>query len=186
MGPVPSDGPVAHFQNLADIVDFESGEEPELDDAGLPRRQFRKLGQCSLEVKDIDALRAERRRNFTVRHMQCARTALQARLATGVIHENLAHCGGRDREEVFPISPVHLRIPDELQKGFVDKRCRLESVLLRLTPKELSRRGPEMLIHKRKEFIDCSGVTTLNTVEEQRDIFLTLRPRGVGCRIRNL
>ena len=84
-------------------------------------------------------------------------------LATSLIDKNSAHRFGRGGEEVTAaVPPLLVFVADQPQIGFMHKRGRLEG-LTGLFGGELRRRQlPELVVHKRQEFVGGLPVTLLN------------------------
>ncbi len=70
----------------------------------------------------------------------------EALLATGVLHQDAAHCLGRRSEEVAPAVPMPGSGAKESQVGLVHQRGRLERLTWSLIGHPLSRETTQLLI----------------------------------------
>src|SRR5918993_2740058 len=130
--PLALDGGGADAQDFRRLLDREAAEEAQLDDARLLRVERVEAFERLVERDQVRGALARHVDVLVEREFLEFAAALFGLLLARVIDEDAAHHLRRDAEEVRPVLPLHLRLIDEPQVGFVDERGRLQGVALSL------------------------------------------------------
>ena len=123
--PVPPHRAHRHIEHVRRLLEAQPAEEPQLDDAALPRVQRLERLQRIVERDEIDA-GGRRGRSAASDSETCSwpPPALRAIARPGDVDEDAAHDLRRDAEEVRPVLPAHVLPVDQPQVGLVDERRR--------------------------------------------------------------
>src|ERR1051325_406945 len=110
---------------------------------------------------------------------QAAAVAL-ARFVARPFHQNAPHGFGGGGKKVTAVLPLLLFLTEQAQVGFVDQGGWLEGLpglfLGHLHRGELA----EFLINQRQQFIDRRGLTTLDPLQNERQLTHVQKPRYVA------
>src|SRR5215208_5462717 len=118
--PVARDRGVPDAQDFGGLFDREAAEVAKLDDACLARVEACEFLECLVERNDLRLLPRGRLRRLIERDLARGATALLAAAPPRVVNQDAAHCLRGDAEEVCPVLPLDVFVPDEPQVGLVD------------------------------------------------------------------
>lgn len=153
-----------------DLLPCQVPEEPQLDDAGGIGPDLRELDERPVEVEDLSGREGnlEFLGGLAERNPGHTAAALLASVLAAVVHQDLPHYSGDEREEVGAVvgfQAAHLRHP---QVRLVGERRWLERVVRALTM-ELSRSdGPKIVIEEPENLVGGACFTCFPLLQEAR------------------
>src|SRR5687767_12394966 len=144
-GPVPFDGGGGDVHGRGRFLDGGAAEEPELDEARLFGIEVRELGQCRVEIEQVDRWLAAGDESLVEGDTVARAAALGGAARAGALDQNLTHRVRGDGAEVGAVLPPARAVLHQPQVGLVHERRRLQR-LPRFLAADVTRREPAQLL----------------------------------------
>jgi hypothetical protein len=126
--------PGRNAQDVGGLLDGETAEESQLDDAALLRVESLQGGEGFVQRDGIDVNRLGRRKALDERDPSHCASTFGSFPPPRVVDEDPPHQLRGDREEMRPVLPLHVTLIDQLQIRLVHKRRGLQRVVRALAP----------------------------------------------------
>src|SRR6185437_4524659 len=126
--PITLHGNRRDVQDGGGLLDRETAEEPQLDDAGLTRLEICESIEGKVERKNVHVNRRKFARAFLQRN-PVTLASLDGAMRSGVIHENSAHEMRSNGKEVRAVLPPGAPLVNQLEVGLVNQGRRRKGVI---------------------------------------------------------
>jgi len=141
---------------------------------GLARIQLREAVERGIDGDDLIEVALGDRHHIAQFHPLPVAVPFLGFLLPRVVHKNAPHQLRRDSEEVRPVAPVDIRLPDQLQIRLIYESGRLQSVPGSFALHVMHRDPPQFGIHgfeqPRLDFLSARAQFTQHT----RDVFASV------------
>jgi hypothetical protein len=162
--------PGGDAQDVGGLLDGETAEESELDDASLLRVESLQVGESPVKRDGVDVDRLGGRETFDERDPSLGASALGPHSAPRVVDENPSHQLRGDGEEVRPVLPLHAALIDELQIRLVHQRRRLERMVGSLARKVPFGQRLQLPVDHRHHLVEGFRAAVAALLEKLREV----------------
>ncbi len=184
----PCEGPVAVHRSQRDLQHLrhfghgQTNEIAKLYHLGRNRVVRRELIERVADREDFLAGRTDRdSQSGFLQWLKLDLTAtLETALSPGCFHQDAPHGLAGGSEEVCAVLPLGLLVSSQPQPRFVDEGGGLESLAGRLGGHLQGREPAQFIIDEREQFPGGLRITTLNAIENARDVTHDSHSNG-GC-----
>ncbi len=149
--PLAFDGGGRDTHNFRGLLDAQSTEEAQFDDAALPRVDDRQAHEGIIESNDVEI--GGYCDTGVKRQSLLSRSTLPGSATARVIHQDATHHLGGHCEEVGTIPQVPSPLPHEPQVGFMHQCRRLQGVMRPFVSQVASRKATQFGIHGRQQLV---------------------------------
>lgn len=173
--PIALDCGPSDVQDARYFVFSEAGEKLHFDDAGLPGVQRFQPGQGLIDGQNIHVRIGG---GDGVLHLDLDRAAAAALglASSGMVHQDMPHHCGGDREEVAAIPDVYGALPDQADVEFVDQGCRLQRVRILFPGERATSKGAQLIVDLRHQHVSGTQIAVA-PAPEQLNCIVRWRPR---------
>ena len=131
---------------------------------------MRQFNQGLIQQQDLDRLRLCRP-DAVIKGDSYRRTrALARQMIARVVDQDAPHHLRRDAKEVAPILPGYSILSNQPHEGFMDKRRRLERMILTFASQVGPRSPPQLVINERQHSVARRDVTFPPRLEQSADL----------------
>jgi hypothetical protein len=167
---------------------LEAGEEAQLHHARLARVERGEAGEGVVEGDDVERVLAAGAaggggRGLVERDAHAA-VALGRPMAPRVVHQDAAHGGGGDAEEVRAALPVGV-LADEAEEGLVEERGGLQRVAVALAAHGVDGEQVQLVVDEGRESLGGVGASLVELTEQLRDLVRVGSGHRPGLSLRN-
>ena len=152
--------------DIRDVFEREAAEEAQLHDPALSGIERRELGECGVEIEEVDVWWVVSRDGFVEHDAGKSARSLGHLAAPGMLHQDAAHHLGSQSEEVRSILPVGVALADQPKIRLVDQGSGLKDVPGTLAPKPSRRPAAKLLVHYRDELVPRGEIASAPCVEQ--------------------
>lgn len=155
---------------MTGFFEREAGKEPQFSDSALAGIEGSELGQCRVEIEQIDVERSPGRDSSVERDAGPLAGTLRGAMRARPVHENTAHDLSRHREKLRPATPRCLPLIDQPEIRLVDQSCRLQQVPLALAAHVCHRAPAQLFVHEHHHLLARIEVAFVPWVKERRHV----------------
>jgi hypothetical protein len=168
-GPVTLDGARGDLEDGGDLLDGETAEVAQLDDAGLARILSGEAREGLIDRGDfVEAIGGDGEVVVHLDAMEASGAALGVMLA-GIVDEDLAHYVGGEADEVGAVGPVDV-FAGKAEVGFVDEGGGLEGVVWALATHIGLGEAVKLGVDQREEAVGGGGIACVHGFEKLSDV----------------
>lgn len=169
--PLTSRGRARNTKHVGRLLEAESREVPQLDEAFLIRIELGEAGECLVEGDDVDvSLVGGREQCLFEGKVFGGPAAFFTAMRSRMIDQYPTHRLSRDREEMSAIPPLDMPLVDKFEVGLMYECCGLQRVVGPLSTQICSGLPVQFGINQRQKVVNRSWLAGAPITQHLSDV----------------